>query len=41
MPVMNIIEAVRDALRTQMRLDSRVVVLHAVDDPPRADAHPE
>jgi 2-oxoisovalerate dehydrogenase E1 component beta subunit len=27
MPVMNIIEAVRDALRTQMRLDSRVVVL--------------
>jgi pyruvate dehydrogenase E1 component beta subunit len=27
MPVMNIIEAVRDALRTQMRLDPRVVVL--------------
>jgi 2-oxoisovalerate dehydrogenase E1 component beta subunit len=27
MPVMNIIEAVRDALRTQMRLDQRVVVL--------------
>ncbi len=27
MPVMNIIEAVRDALRTQMRLDNRVVVL--------------
>ena len=27
MPTMNIIEAVRDALRTQMRADSRVVVL--------------
>jgi pyruvate dehydrogenase E1 component beta subunit len=27
MPTMNIIEAVRDALRTQMRLDPRVVVL--------------
>lgn len=27
MPTMNIIEAVRDALRTQMRLDKRVVVL--------------
>jgi pyruvate dehydrogenase E1 component beta subunit len=27
MPTMNIIEAVRDALRTQMRLDSRVIVL--------------
>jgi pyruvate dehydrogenase E1 component beta subunit len=27
MPTMNIIEAVRDALRTQMRVDSRVVVL--------------
>jgi pyruvate dehydrogenase E1 component beta subunit len=27
MPTMNIIEAVRDALRTQMRLDRRVVVL--------------
>lgn len=27
MPTMNLIEAVRDALRTQMRLDSRVVVL--------------
>ena len=27
MPTMNIIEAVRDALRTQMRLDHRVVVL--------------
>ncbi len=27
MPVMNIIEAVRDALRTQMRVDKRVVVL--------------
>ncbi|MBV8761475.1 MAG: alpha-ketoacid dehydrogenase subunit beta [Deltaproteobacteria bacterium] len=27
MPVMNIIEAVRNALQTQMRLDSRVVVL--------------
>ncbi len=27
MPVMNIIEAVRDALRMQMRLDNRVVVL--------------
>ena len=27
MPVMNIIEAVRDALRTQMRIDKRVVVL--------------
>ena len=27
MPVMNIIEAVRDALRTQMRMDPRVVVL--------------
>jgi pyruvate dehydrogenase E1 component beta subunit len=27
MPTMNIIEAVRDALRTQMRLDTRVVVL--------------
>src|SRR6187455_1257101 len=27
MPVMNIIEAVRDALRTQMRVDARVVVL--------------
>jgi 2-oxoisovalerate dehydrogenase E1 component beta subunit len=27
MPTMNIIEAVRDALRTQMRLDKRVIVL--------------
>src|SRR5471032_2021435 len=27
MPTMNIIEAVRDALRTQMRVDPRVVVL--------------
>src|ERR1051326_1490015 len=27
MPVMNVIEAVRDARRTQMRLDNRVVVL--------------
>jgi len=27
MPVMNIIEAVRDALRTEMRLDNKVVVL--------------
>ncbi len=29
MPVMNIIEAVRSALQTQMRLDQRVVVLGA------------